>query len=49
MSDDDYNRISEMTAMEIAKLGAWELVRFMERCGRVRRLMILQLLSAQRS
>lgn len=48
MSDEDYTRFSQLNVGQLAKLGAWDLVRYIERSSHVKRQMILQLLGAQK-
>lgn len=46
MSAADYNRIRNMPLADLRKLGAWELVRYIEASSPVQRQMIVQALSA---
>lgn len=46
MSDAEYNAIQAKSFNELRALPFWQLTRYLERCGRVRREMIYQALAA---
>jgi len=46
MSDAEYNAIQSKPLRELRALPFWQLARYLERCGRLRREMIYQALAA---
>ena len=46
MSDAEYNAVNSKSLLELRALPFWQMTRYLERCGRVRREMIYQALAA---
>lgn len=46
MSDAEYNQIAAMPLAQLRTLNCWKLARYMTRCGRIQRDMILQAIAA---
>lgn len=46
MSDAEYNEIAALPLAALRTLNCWKLARYMTRCGRIQRDMILQAIAA---